>query len=357
MAIANLKALAYNILKEFKTPIVSDFVSKKKILLAYLNVCPYPNCDEKLDLIEFPMHDSESSGISSIAGNLEKNLGISSLDTVDEIMEDDSDLQSTDPNSNTDPYDNAFDIEIDKTKTVSELKQVIKNSQKPFFNNVAVKNLKLWKVDISFDEPNEKLSVLRDKTCSVIKEQLRGMEMRPILKIDEYFSDIPEGKHIHIIVEHPSVIKKETNDKINIKVDELSKMILDLIKEQHKSKVAISSVNCSDWERIQESTGLDIKTVNLDVEYDTENIVAYQWNGRQEREQKDRYLSHLRNILKISRYHLLELYDTTNDKNFLGIVDNILPIRLFDKTDAIIVDSEIYQAMAELTTADLKSKY
>ncbi|CAJ0648659.1 1818_t:CDS:2 [Entrophospora sp. SA101] len=322
------------------------------------------------------MHDSESSGISSIAGNLEKNLGISSLDTVDEIMEDDSDLQSTDPNSNTvttattnpntiantssasilpskhvgdptsadkpskgeDPYDNAFDIEIDKTKTVSELKQVIKNSQKPFFNNVAVKNLKLWKVDISFDEPNEKLSVLRDKTCSVIKEQLRGMEMRPILKIDEYFSDIPEGKHIHIIVEHPSVIKKETNDKINIKVDELSKMILDLIKEQHKSKVAISSVNCSDWERIQESTGLDIKTVNLDVEYDTENIVAYQWNGRQEREQKDRYLSHLRNILKISRYHLLELYDTTNDKNFLGIVDNILPIRLFDKTDAIIVD-------------------
>ncbi|CAJ0831719.1 17832_t:CDS:2 [Entrophospora sp. SA101] len=305
-------------------------------------------------------------------------------------MEDDSDLQSTDPNSNTvttattnpntiantssasilpskhvgDPTSadkpsskklkavNREDssnlkklmnelLSTEKppqTKTVSELKQVIKNSQKPFFNNVAVKNLKLWKVDISFDEPNEKLSVLRDKTCSVIKEQLRGMEMRPILKIDEYFSDIPEGKHIHIIVEHPSVIKKETNDKINIKVDELSKMILDLIKEQHKSKVAISSVNCSDWERIQESTGLDIKTVNLDVEYDTENIVAYQWNGRQEREQKDRYLSHLRNILKISRYHLLELYDTTNDKNFLGIVDNILPIRLFDKTDAIIVD-------------------
>ncbi|CAJ0759647.1 23029_t:CDS:1, partial [Entrophospora sp. SA101] len=141
MAIANLKALAYNILKEFKDPIVSgkdlselncseydkkiilsphikSFTTlkcghmfhrlclEKKILLAYPNVCPYPNCNEKLDLIEFPRHDSESSGISSIAGNLEKNLGISSLDTVDEIMEeddeeDDSALQSTDPNSNT----------------------------------------------------------------------------------------------------------------------------------------------------------------------------------------------------------------------------------------------------------------
>ncbi|CAJ0764176.1 22701_t:CDS:2, partial [Entrophospora sp. SA101] len=78
---------------------------EKKILLAYPNVCPYPNCDEKLDLIEFPRRDSESSGISSITGNLEKNLGISSLDMVDEVMEeddeeDDSALQSTDPNSN-----------------------------------------------------------------------------------------------------------------------------------------------------------------------------------------------------------------------------------------------------------------
>ncbi|CAJ0746794.1 19936_t:CDS:1 [Entrophospora sp. SA101] len=108
MVIANLKALAYNILKEFKDPIVSGkdlselncsecdkkiissphikyfttlkcghtfhrLCLKKKILLAYPNVCPYPNCNEKLDLIEFPRCDSESSGMSSIAGNLEKN--------------------------------------------------------------------------------------------------------------------------------------------------------------------------------------------------------------------------------------------------------------------------------------------
>ncbi|CAJ0748338.1 12372_t:CDS:2, partial [Entrophospora sp. SA101] len=95
MVIANLKALAYNILKEFKDPIVSGkdlselncsecdkkiissphikyfttlkcghtfhrLCLKKKILLAYPNVCPYPNCNEKLDLIEFPRCDSES---------------------------------------------------------------------------------------------------------------------------------------------------------------------------------------------------------------------------------------------------------------------------------------------------------
>ncbi|CAJ0836201.1 12198_t:CDS:2, partial [Entrophospora sp. SA101] len=114
MVIANLKALAYNILKEFKDPIVSGkdlselncsecdkkiissphikyfttlkcghtfhrLCLKKKILLAYPNVCPYPNCNEKLDLIEFPRCDSESK----------------------DDEEDDSALQSTDPKSNT----------------------------------------------------------------------------------------------------------------------------------------------------------------------------------------------------------------------------------------------------------------
>nr|CAG8589745.1 13370_t:CDS:2 [Entrophospora candida] len=276
-----------------------------------------------------------------------------------------------------DPYIQSFNVEIDKTKTVGELKQVIKNEQEPFFDNVAARDLELWKVDISFDEPNEKLSVLRDKTCAVIKEQLGGVNMHPILKIDMYFPDIPEKGHIHIIVGHPPAIKRETNDEVTIKLNKIK----DLIKEQHKSEVAISSVNRSDWERIQEFTGLNIEAANLDVEYDTENVVAYQWNGRQEKEQKDIYLSHLRNILKISRYHLLELYDTTNDKNFLGIA-GILPIRLFGTTDAVIVDRrsipariperhiqivfdlkkniikrDIYQAMAELTTADLKSKY
>ncbi|CAJ0759872.1 7135_t:CDS:2 [Entrophospora sp. SA101] len=92
---AETKPLAYNILKEFEDPIVSgkdlselncsecdkkiissphikSFTTlkcghtfhrlclEKKILLAYPNVCPYPNCDEKLDLIEFPRRDSES---------------------------------------------------------------------------------------------------------------------------------------------------------------------------------------------------------------------------------------------------------------------------------------------------------
>src|SRR5947208_1024163 len=100
------------------------------------------------------------------------------------------------------PYNNAFGIRIYKTKKVSELKQLIKNNQMPFFDNVAAKDLKVWKVDISYN-PNEKLSILDNKTYAVIKEQLGGVEMHPILKIDTYFSDTPKEEHIHIIVERP----------------------------------------------------------------------------------------------------------------------------------------------------------
>ena len=54
------------------------------------------------------------------------------------------------------PYENAFNVKINKTEAVSELKDTIKEKQKPFFDNVAPKDIKLWKVDISLKEENKK---------------------------------------------------------------------------------------------------------------------------------------------------------------------------------------------------------
>ncbi|CAB5392896.1 unnamed protein product [Rhizophagus irregularis] len=50
------------------------------------------------------------------------------------------------------PYENAFAVEIDTMKLVSFFKDVLKENQKPFFNNVASKELKLLKVNISLEE-------------------------------------------------------------------------------------------------------------------------------------------------------------------------------------------------------------
>src|SRR2546430_15880202 len=57
------------------------------------------------------------------------------------------------------PYENAFNIEINLTKAVNELKETIKEKKAPDFNNFAADKLKLWKEDISLLE-NGKLSAV-----------------------------------------------------------------------------------------------------------------------------------------------------------------------------------------------------
>ncbi|CAJ0748499.1 17811_t:CDS:2, partial [Entrophospora sp. SA101] len=162
MAISNLKALAYNILKEFKEPIVDGMdipklgqcpeCNKKifssphiksfttlqcghafhrlclenKILLDYLNVYPYPNCNEKLEIIDYTRHDSQLSGVSSIVGNLGKNLQIDPLESVDEIMNEDSNENSNEEvkggllTESTHPDSNTATINPDEVIEVSE---------------------------------------------------------------------------------------------------------------------------------------------------------------------------------------------------------------------------------------------
>src|SRR5437016_3525264 len=98
------------------------------------------------------------------------------------------------------PYENAFPVDIDtnKVKTVGHLRDAIKENQKPFFDNIAPKELKLWKVDISLKEENEKLIAVNTKINVNIKEDLGGEELPPLSKISKYFTSQPADEHIHI---------------------------------------------------------------------------------------------------------------------------------------------------------------
>ena len=40
--------------------------------------------------------------------------------------------------------------------------------------------LKLWKVDISLEEPNEKLKLVNEKIYVNIKDELEGVELKPL---------------------------------------------------------------------------------------------------------------------------------------------------------------------------------
>ncbi|CAI2193165.1 4158_t:CDS:2 [Funneliformis geosporum] len=174
-----------------------------------------------------------------------------------------------------------------------------------------------------------------------------------------------------------NVIKK--NNENNRTVIQKLTNIEGLVKELQKSEIAISNIKCNEWEKIQMSTGLGFEAIDFNLEHETKSN-AFQWDDRPEREQKDRYLPHLRKILQISKYRKLEIYDTTRHINFLSMSTDILPIRLVGTTDATVVDrfsissripqhhirilfelkkfindGHLYQALAELTYGDLKS--
>ena len=103
------------------------------------------------------------------------------------------------------PYENAFAVEIDTTKLVSFFRDAIKEK---IDDNVKAKDLKLWKVDISLEEENEKLELVNTKINVNIKKDLGGEELPPLSKISKHFPSQPADEHIHIIVQRPVETKE-----------------------------------------------------------------------------------------------------------------------------------------------------
>ena len=108
------------------------------------------------------------------------------------------------------PYDNSFPVDIDtnKVKTVGHFKDAIKEKKAPEFDNFATDKLKLWKVDIPFEEENKKLELVNTKINVNIKEDLGGEELPPLSKISKHFTSQPADEHIHIIVQRPVETKE-----------------------------------------------------------------------------------------------------------------------------------------------------
>jgi hypothetical protein len=94
---------------------------------------------------------------------------------------------------------NAFSIEIDSTKTVDGLKDLIKAKQSPDFDAIVANKIKLWKVSIP-DDGN--VIILRDN--QTVENQLRATsKLFTVFKDElEEKADLP-GDTIHILVERP----------------------------------------------------------------------------------------------------------------------------------------------------------
>jgi hypothetical protein len=113
---------------------------------------------------------------------------------------------------------NAFEVDIEKDKSVSHLKKVIKAEKAPEFDNFPADKVKLWKVEIR-DDQDDLLSNLS------LQDQVELLATRDI---GDYWSEKPPKRYIHVLVEPPA--STATSDEV-LKLREEVASLQELLKK------------------------------------------------------------------------------------------------------------------------------
>uniref|UniRef100_U9ULS9 Crinkler effector protein N-terminal domain-containing protein n=1 Tax=Rhizophagus irregularis (strain DAOM 181602 / DAOM 197198 / MUCL 43194) TaxID=747089 RepID=U9ULS9_RHIID len=116
---------------------------------------------------------------------------------------------------------NAFAININKNKTISELKSLIQKEKHNDFAGIDPDQLKLWQVEIP-DDCFDELTNL---------QLLGNNELLATKKISKYFTKTPANEHVHIIVTLPETTKTRKELELINKVAELQKLLKKSIYE------------------------------------------------------------------------------------------------------------------------------
>ncbi|KAF9297438.1 hypothetical protein BGZ74_009829 [Mortierella antarctica] len=94
---------------------------------------------------------------------------------------------------------NAFSVEIDPTKTISDLKKLIKTVKTPpRFDDIAADELTLWRISIPV--------VLANKHRPVVVSNIQSeskIKLDPKDDLSDVFEDQPPKETIHILVQRP----------------------------------------------------------------------------------------------------------------------------------------------------------
>src|ERR1044072_8356815 len=88
---------------------------------------------------------------------------------------------------------NAFEVDIEKDKSISKLKEAIKAKKQNDFAGVDADKLRLWKKEI----PDDQDDLLSNLTLN------DGDELLATRGIGDYWAEKPPKRNIHVIVEPP----------------------------------------------------------------------------------------------------------------------------------------------------------
>ncbi|KAI8359578.1 hypothetical protein B0O80DRAFT_233929 [Mortierella sp. GBAus27b] len=90
----------------------------------------------------------------------------------------------------------SFPVAIESTKTIGDLKDLIKTKQTPDFDDIAAKSLTLWRVSLPVVPKKDRKAISLAEVPS--KEELDETD-----DISDVFEEKPPKKTIHIIVQRP----------------------------------------------------------------------------------------------------------------------------------------------------------
>ncbi|KAF8626964.1 hypothetical protein AX17_006419 [Amanita inopinata Kibby_2008] len=89
-------------------------------------------------------------------------------------------------------YEDVFSVMIDKNETVGDLKEAIKEVQKPVFDEIRVTQLHVWQVSIPVDDEFE-------ESCR--NANLGGKKpLMLLMKLFEIFPSIPPRGNLHVMI-------------------------------------------------------------------------------------------------------------------------------------------------------------
>ncbi|KAI9241658.1 MAG: kinase-like domain-containing protein [Podila humilis] len=89
-----------------------------------------------------------------------------------------------------------FSVEVDRTKTVDHLKDLITAKKAPEFDDIAADKLNLWRVSIPIVPPNKRKPI-------VLTEVKSAAELDPTDDLSDVFEEKQPKKTIHVMVQRP----------------------------------------------------------------------------------------------------------------------------------------------------------
>ncbi|KAG0020763.1 hypothetical protein BGZ82_011511 [Podila clonocystis] len=101
-----------------------------------------------------------------------------------------------------------FPVEIESTKTIGDLKDLIKAKIPDTFNGVDAKDLTLWRVSI-LDDDNDDDDNDDDEDLPILLDNIPGKDRKKLKatrELSDIFDEKPAKRTIHIIVQRPQPV-------------------------------------------------------------------------------------------------------------------------------------------------------